>query len=123
MADFDETDLMDIRRYAGYGQPIEGVALTPNAQALEDRLAAMSDDTAEHLVLSFVTPIRDQYARLAKAKLHLSGMDDIKYSPDELKNRLLYINTLGAQLAKQIGVPVGPGIRSGGRAVATQVTR
>lgn len=123
MADFDDTDLMDIRRFAGYGQPTTGQTLSPNAQALEDRLTAMSDETAEHIIAAFVLPIRAQYEKLTKAKLHLSGMDDIKYSPDELQNRLLYISTLGAQLAGQIGVPVGPAIRSRTRAIATQVAR
>lgn len=125
MADYSPEDLFDIRRFAGYGQPLEGVELTGNAALLEASLVSHTAETAEAIIANFVEPIRDQYTALRKAKLHLLQLDDIKYSSDEVQNRFAVINALGGTLAGQLNVPAGPYLSGSGgpKAKASMVTR
>lgn len=111
--EFDNEELIDLRRFTGYGQPLPNVDLDAAAALLEDVLAAMSDETAGVVRSAFLEPLRAQYRGLVSSH---ENMDDaelgpIKRNANVLSERLTLLNSTRRALVAFLGVPNGPDLR------------
>lgn len=115
-SDFDLEELISLRTFMGYGQPLADVALSDAQTLMEARLEEMSSDYADAVRTSFLGPLTLHRAALLASHEAMgvasAGKGAFERNANELSERMSLMNTLQLGLCSFVGVPAGPALLS-----------
>lgn len=112
-AEFETDELIDLRMFMGYPQPVGDMPLSDAHTRLEARLEALDADYADALRNSFLTPLRDMRTalNLSHTNMKFAEIDDAyKRNSNEVDDRIALMSNLRMGLCSFVGVPAGPAL-------------
>ena len=124
--EFDTTELIELRTFTGYPQPIGDMPLSDAQSVMEAKLQSMGSDYADAVRSSFLEPLRAHQKALLDShkKMSYASVDGAyERNSNELLDRTTLIDSLRRGLCQFIGVPAGPGLSSGPGFVQARAVR